>query len=299
MNRFDLHMHSCFSQDGEYSPEQLVELAYKAGLKTISLTDHDSILGVSRMIKAAKKYNLNVIQGIECSTLFEDYTVHVLGYGININDYYFRTLTKKVRGLTYEAFLKKSDKMIQKYNLEIDIDKFIEKNISLNLWDEFCKVIFHDPRYQLIPDFADYLPGGRRSNPASVNFSIDKFQPGSDFYVRVEFPDFKETIQKIHEAGGIAIIAHPFRTFYKDEKKLMKAIKFGIDGIEVFSNYHQIEHIQYYESFSKENDLIITGGSDFHGKLKPSIKLGEYGLKSDDNILKDFLQKLNVDFLYV
>lgn len=293
MNDFDLHIHSSFSGDGQYSPEQLVELAYNTGLHTISLTDHDSVLGVPRMMAAAKKYEIKVIPGIECSTLCEDYSVHVLGYGININNSYFKDLTKKVRKLTHDAFFERAYKMIQKYDLKIDIEDFAKKNQNLNLWDEFCKLIFHDSKYQTISDFVDYIPGGKRSDPASVNFSTDKLQPGSDLYVRVEFPDFKETICRIHEAGGIAVIAHPFRIFYKNEERLLNAIKCGIDGIEAFSNYHEKYHNLYYAEFAKKHDLIITCGSDFHGKLKPSINLGEYGLNGGSDILNEFLKRIN------
>lgn len=293
MSDFDLHIHSSFSGDGQYSPEQLVELAYNAGLLTVSLTDHDSVLGIPGMMEAAKKYGINVIAGIECSTLFEDYAVHVLGYGIDINNSYFKTLTKKVRKLTRDAFFERANKMIQKYDLKVDIESFAEKSRNLNLWDEFCKLIFNNPKYQTISDFKDYIPGGKRSDPASVNFSIDKLQPGSDLYVRAEFPDFKETIYRIHEAGGIAVIAHPFRIFYKNEKRLLHAIECGIDGIEAFSNYHEEYHNLYYAEFAKEHNLIITCGSDFHGKLKPSIKLGEYGLQDDGNILHNFLKRID------
>ena len=144
-----------------------------------------------------------------------------------------------------------------------------------------------------IEDFKDYIPGGKRSDPAPVNFFWDKCMPGSDLYVKAYNPDFKMTIQKIHEAGGLAIVAHPYQTFYEHEERLQYALDCGIDGLEAYSNYHKPFHNTYYEDFAHKHNLLITCGSDFHGEKKPSIRLGEYGLTKDGtSFLETFLQAL-------
>ena len=89
------------------------------------------------------------------------------------------------------------------------------------------------------------------------------------------------------------MIAHPFRTFYQEEERFQYALDCGIDGIEAYSNYHEPFHNQYYEKLAKENHLLITCGSDFHGEKKPSIRMGEYGLKKDGSeFLEAFLKAL-------
>ena len=90
-----------------------------------------------------------------------------------------------------------------------------------------------------------------------------------------------------------AVLAHPFKNFYQKEDFLQEALDAGIDGIEVYSNYHEEKHIEYYKEFAIKNNLIITCGSDFHGKTKPSIQMGSYGLNENGvPIIKNFLNHI-------
>lgn len=288
---FDLHMHSNYSSDGELTPIQLVEMAHEKGLKTIALCDHDAVAGVPEMKEAAKQFDMRIIDAIECSTVFIDHDVHLLGYGIDIEDPYFKNLSAHTRKLSRAAFYQRVHKIQEKYEIEVDVEDVIERSNGENPWFLFFQEILENPKYQTIPDFQDYLPGGKRCDPAPVNFFWDRCQKGSDLYVYVANPSFEETINKIHQAGGIAIIAHPFRTFYQNETLIKKAIEAGIDGLEVYSTYHEKDHIAYYLEIAKKYDLLITCGSDFHGKKKPSIHMGEYGLDHDDEkYLETFLQ---------
>lgn len=281
MTIFDLHMHSIYSADGELAPSKLVDMAYEKGLKIIALSDHDTMKGVEEITELAKKKGIEVIPAIECSTLFEGHDVHLLGYGVNLNDPYFIHLEDEVQQKSKDAFTLRVEKLRAKYGVEIDEEQVIRDSHGKNPWFLMMDQLFNDPRYQNIEDFKDYIPGGKRSDPAPVNFFWDKCHKGTDLYVFVGNPDFKESVKKIHEAGGIAVLAHPFITFYKQEELLKKAIDAGIDGIEVYSNYHDQEQIEYYEKFARDNNLLITCGSDFHGEKKPSIVMGEYGLEHD------------------
>lgn len=293
MNSFDLHMHSDYSADGQLTPKQLVDMALEKGLKVIALSDHDCIKGVKEITEIAKTKGIQVIPAIECSTIFEGYDVHLLGYNINIEDSYFVNLDAHVRSLSQNAFHERVEKLRNKYHVEIDEEQVIRDSHGKNPWFLMMSQLFNDPRYQQIPDFKDYIPGGKRSDPAPVNFFWDKCQAGSDLFVYVQNPDFTHSVQKIHESKGIAVLAHPFNTFYKREDLLKKAIEAGIDGIEVYSNYHEPYHIEYYEKFAKDHNLLITCGSDFHGEKKPSIVMGEYGLDKDGSeLIEKFLERI-------
>lgn len=281
MSSFDLHMHSYYSGDGQYSPFELVEIAKSKGLKTIALTDHNSIHGVKEIMEIASKHGIDVIGGLECSTRIDEIDVHLLGYGIDLKDPYFVNLYDNVECLSKNAFHTRVEKLRDKYHVEIDEEQVLRDSHGKNPWFLMLNQLFNDPRYQDIPDFKDYIPGGKRSDPAPVNFFWDKCQSGSDLYVFVDYPDFKETVQKIHEAGGLAIVAHPFTTFYKKPELLQYLLDCGIDGIEAYSNYHDHDMNSYYEDFARTHNLLISCGSDFHGEKKPSIEMGEYGLDVD------------------
>lgn len=293
MKKFDLHMHSSYSKDGELTPYELIQNAKKQNLELVALCDHDCIKGVKEMMEEGQKEGIHVVPGIECSTLFEDNECHLLGYNIDLTSDYFKGLQEKVGSLSENAFHERVVKLEKKYPIKIDEEQVKKDANGKNPWFIMCKRIFENPEYQNIEDFKDYIPGGKRDEPAPVNFYWDKCQPGSDLYVRVEYPSFEESVKKIHEAGGIAVIAHPFKTFYEREDLLVKAIQAGIDGIEVYSNYHEDFHNEYYERMAKKYNLLITCGSDFHGKNKPKIVMGEYGLKKDGTeFIEAFLNKL-------
>ena len=113
-------------------------------------------------------------------------------------------------------------------------------------------------------------------------------------YVYVENPSFEDSVEKkfmkLEELPWLHI---PFKTFYHKKDLLQKALDAGIDGVEVFSNYHAPEHIEYYEKFAKKHNLLITCGSDFHGEKKPSIEMGSYGLEKDGSeYINRFLKAL-------
>lgn len=295
MKNFDLHMHSHYSKDGELTPTQLIQIAKQKQLSVVALCDHDCMKGIEEMTNAGKKEQIQVIPAIEFSTLFrDDFECHLLGYGIDIHQDYFQQITEKVNTLVDDAFHTRVEKLESYYPVKIDEEQILKDAGNENPWFLMCTRMFSNPEYKDIEDFKDYISGGKRSDPAPVNFFWDKCQKGSPLYVRVEFPSFKETIDKIHAAGGIAILAHPFRTFYQNEELLQQAIEDGIDGIEAFSNYHEPKHNQYYEEYAKKHGLLITCGSDFHGKHKPSISMGEYGYEGEEKeqYLNAFLQKL-------
>lgn len=296
MKKFDLHMHSNYSSDGELTPSQLIEIAKKRELEVVALSDHNEIKGIKEMTEEGKKAGIRVIPAIEFSTLFDgDIDCHLLGYGLDINLPYFQDLGAYTQKLADDAFHERVVKLEKTYSIQIDEEQVIKDAHGENPWFLMCKRIFENPEYAHIEDFKDYLPNGKRSDPAPVNFFWDKCQKGSPLYVFVKYPSFEETVKRIHDAGGIAVLAHPFKTFYQNEAYLSKAIEAGIDGIEAYSNYHEPMHNEYYAEFAKKHGLLITCGSDFHGKHKPSIVMGEYGYDGDDadSILEAFSNRLD------
>lgn len=293
MNDFDLHMHSSYSKDGQFPPKELVGMLKEAKIKTAALCDHDTVEGVLEMIEEGKKEGIRIIPALECSTLLGEYEVHVLGYGIDLKDPYFHGLAQRIDQENDGIFHQRVEKLRAKYHVEINEEKVIREAHGKNPWFNMMDALFTDPRYQNIPDFQDYIPGGKRSDPAPVNFFYDLCGPGTDLHVAAYSPDFKETVQHIHDAGGLAVIAHPFRTFYQEKERFQYALDCGIDGIEAYSNYHEPEHNEYYEKLAQKHHLLITCGSDFHGEKKPSIRMGEYGLQKDGSkFLEAFLKAL-------
>lgn len=289
--KFDLHMHSSYSGDGEFTPKQLIEKAQKAQLDAVALSDHDTVLGVKEMMEEGEKAHIQVIPAIECSTIFQGYDVHLLGYGIDLNEPYFQTLAAHIQQLMSEALHERVVKLEKKYHVKIDEAKCIEEAKGKNPYFNIINSMLNDPANAHIEDFRPYQEGGSRSDMPVVNFFWDKARYGTDLFVPVAFPSFEDTVKIIHHAKGLAVLAHPWEQFYENEELLQKALECGIDGIEVYSSYHEPKHHQYYEAFAKKNHLLITCGSDFHGKNKPKIELGQYDYHGNE--MADWWQQLS------
>lgn len=297
MTNFDFHMHSHISGDGELTPTQLITLAKEAGLEYVALSDHNDMRGIDEMIKAGKQANIQVIPAIEFDTLFNDLEVHVLGYNIDYQLPYFKNLAAQLKKISNDAMHERITKLEAYYGVTLDEKAIMSEAEAkqMNPWFVLVDKMMSDPKNQDIPDFQDYLPGGKRSVPQAVNFYWDKCSAGSPVFVPVAYPSLKETVKIIHDAGGIAILAHPWKTFYQQDALLKQALDDGIDGIEVYSNYHEDFHNTYYEEYCRKHHVLMSCGSDFHGKIKPNIKIGEYGYHKDDGktILDAFLNALN------
>lgn len=291
---FDLHMHSCYSKDGEKTPQELIALAKEAGLTTIALSDHNTPKGIDALLELGKMWGIRVIPAMEFDTLFEGLEVHVLGYGMDYHQDYFQSLEDALKERKAAAIEKRLKRLNDYYHMEVTPEEVIAKYGKKQLWPNIIRYILEDPRYMHIKAFDDYRQGGPRSVPQSVNFYWDLCSPQTPCYVRVEYPSLQETVKRIHEAGGIAIIAHPWRNFFHQEERLSKALSQGIDGLEAYSNYHSQEQNAYYEAYCLKHHILMTCGSDYHGKFKPNIEMGQFGYTKDTGIqhLNNFLKSL-------
>ncbi len=292
--KFDLHMHSKYSRDGDFTPKQLIEFIHQKGIQCVALTDHNEVRGIDEMIHYAKQYDIQVIPAIEFDTLFDGRETHLIGYGIDYNKQHYKDLSRFINTIMDDVTELRIKKFEETYQIEIDrnqIYPFIKDGD--NPFFIICEYLFS--KHPDIEDFKPYIPGGSRSNPAIPNFFWDLCKKGKPNYVEVLYPDFKETIDRIHADNGLAILAHPHDTYYLQDELLHQAIAYGIDGIEAYSNYHTPAQNEYFEQFCRDNGILIGMGSDFHGSLKPSIELGEYGYQKDQKqeIFNAFISKLN------
>ena len=295
MGRIDLHMHSKYSVDGELEIKELIDMAVGKHLEIIALSDHNSPLGIDEMVKLGTEAGIRVVPAMEFDTLFGQEEVHVLGYNLDYNQEYFHTIEAHINALIRKSFVDGMKQVQKHYGAYVNIEKTMaELDDGGNPFERVYGTIIKDPRNAHIKELAPYREGGSRSVPYVVNFCWDNLVVGAPCYVPVEFPTLKETVDIIHKYGGIAIIAHPWRTFYQKEELLDEAIKQGIDGVECYSNYHEPHHNEFYYEYCIKKNVLITCGSDYHGKFKPQIEMGEYGCDKDAmELCSKFLKRLD------
>jgi len=260
----DLHVHTCFS-DGEHTPEELIDIAKSEGIDVISITDHDSISGISRAILEGNKRGITVIPGIEISAFDGDNEIHVLGYNINFNSDKMVSFVK-VCEEERAVFDEKVFYLINNYGYELskgDVNKF-RKGAFTTAW-HFAKALCEKGNFNVLEDALKFLS---EIEPRRNRISV------------------KDSIKLIRDCGGIPVLAHPVRLRLK-YNELYEQIKCwksdGLRGIEGIYSLNSDEDSRNFLEIARELELGITIGSDYHGEhVKPAIELGR-GINNNMN----------------
>lgn len=262
MKKIDLHLHTTAS-DGQHSPSELMEMVSAAGIEVCALSDHDSVSGIKEARKKAEELGIEFISGIEISTK-EDIELHILGYNIDEDN---QALLDSCAFFKNER-IKRANKIYQ-YLMDngISLAKGSVEQIAGS--DNLGR-----------PHFAQAMVN--QGYVENVREAFDKYLATPEFEKNNmrKYCKYKEAIDLIHTAGGIAVLAHPGSTKRQNEEQMAarieKLVEYGLDGIECFYSKHDREQVMFYLNQAKQYDLIVTIGSDFHGeRIKPEIKLGD------------------------
>lgn len=253
----DMHVHSNIS-DGTFSPSQVTELAYKAGLSAYALTDHDTVFGIAEAMST--NLPIEVIPGIELSAGYGHKDIHILGYYI---DHTSQKLLK-----VSEEVIKERDWRNEKMaanlttaGIDITVDKIRGKDKNSVLTRA------HFARYLLSNN---YVKNMGEAFEKYLGFT-------TPYYVERKYLSPEECIQLINDCGGHAVLAHPMQ--YKLPSRELEALivrlkNEGLYGIEAIYSTYTNEEQAIVRSLAHRYSLYITGGSDFHGTNKPDIKIG-------------------------
>lgn len=258
-NIIDLHAHTIFS-DGSSTPLELIELAIKQGARAIAMTDHDTVAGLGEGRRAAERLGIEFINGIEISAEYSPGTMHILGYFINDES---ATLLAKLAELR-EARERRNPEIASRLQaLGCDISYEDVARLAGN------KVVGR-------PHFARLMV--ERGYAASIQDAFNRFlAKGADAYVEKARLSPMDSIALIHEAGGAAVLAHPYQlklsSFEDAEQLIGELVQMGLDGIEAIYSRHSLEERSKYAEMAKRLGLLVTGGSDFHGTYKPDLSL--------------------------
>ena len=264
--KIDLHIHSTAS-DGSFSPLEILNMARDLNLGAIAITDHDTIDGSKDAIAAGIPASLKFLTGVEFSatpppsfSLFG--SMHILGYAIQLDD---------------------SD-LIQ----ALELLKSSRKNRNPQIIDRLSDLGIHISLNEILDETGE---GGQVGRPhiakemvkngfvKSIDEAFDRFLGiGKPAYVDKYRIDSNRAIEIIRGAGGLPVLAHPMLLQLEKDADLEKLIltlkEMGLKGIEVYYPEHTPEQVAYYEKLANQHDLLMTGGTDFHGSLKPDIKMG-------------------------
>ncbi|HBE85752.1 MAG TPA: phosphatase [Lachnoclostridium sp.] len=293
VNQLDLHMHSNISNDGEYTPSQLIQLCKQHGLKTVALADHNSVRGIGDAEKSANESGIELISAIELDCQFEGVNLHLLGYGIDPTVSEFEKNEMDILKKEQNASSKLIH-LVQELGIHLEIEEVLDLAIEGVVTGEMiAEVALEDKRNRNNPFLEPYRKNGKRSDNPYVNFYWDFCSQGKPAYVPIQFLGLNEAIQLIRKARGIAVLAHPGINIGQDQKILESIVTCGIDGLEVYSSYHDENMVAFYNNQAEKFHLLKTMGSDFHGKTKPAIKLGCMSCHEEIDIYQQFKKRLH------
>jgi predicted metal-dependent phosphoesterase TrpH len=255
----DLHTHTTHS-DGSSSPEELIALASASRARAVAITDHDTVSAISEARRVAARFGIEFVAGIEISAEYSPGTMHILGYCI---DHESTTLAVKLDELK-EARERRNPQIAERLqSLGFDIS-----------YDEVSQLAGN----QVVgrPHFARLMI--QKGYVSSVQEAFDRFlKKGAGAYVEKARLSPAQSIALIHDAGGVAVLAHPYQLKLSSHEQLDalagELAGLGLDGIEaVYSRHSAAERLTYSEVAARHR-LLVTGGSDYHGSYKPDISI--------------------------
>ena len=271
----DLHTHTNFS-DGSFSPEELVAAAKKLGLRYLGITDHDTVDGICHLYENElyPSKGIRIIPGIEFSANNPDHDIHLVGYNIDI---YNGSLQDKLNDVIEGRWTRFSEimKKLQDNGFQIkeaDVLKISNTSRSIGR-SHIARALVRNGCFKTVRDAFDQM-----------------LQKGKPAYVPRYMLEVEEIIELIHKSGGTAVLAHP-KLIGDDNLVEEICTNYQIEAIEVFYPKHDTEDTERYIKIAEKHNLLITGGSDFHGTASRYVKeLGEFTI--EDKFAEQFYQPL-------
>jgi len=270
----DLHLHTVFS-DGSLTPEQLIDRASDRKINVIAVTDHDTTGGLTRALEYAVSKEITVVPGIEFSTRKREREIHLLGYFIEPDN-------KQLQRET-EFILKSRRERAQKM-----VDLLQQRGLDLSFFE--VEELAGKKGFIGRPHIARLMVQKGYISSMEEAFSDSFIGRGGQAYVERYRVSLSKAITLIKQAGGFAAVAHPgsmekgSALSFQEIKELKKQ---GVTGLEVFHSQHGDRDTKSYREIAARLDLIVTGGSDFHGNCCFGIEIGIPGL--DGKELEKFL----------
>lgn len=278
--KIDLHLHTTAS-DGTFTPKELVYYGKEKNLDAIAITDHDCLKSLKEAHIYGDKLGIKIIDGIEFAGFYIDREIHILGLFVDTNNQLFTDIVNNIEIGRLER------------NQEMCL-RFTKIGIPMTMND------LNDGNPDKIvtrSHFAEFLTNNGYTSSKEEAFEKYLFD-GCETYLTREYYNTKQIIDIIHNAGGIAILAHP--TLYKlSDNGIIKLVEQlcdeGLDAVEGYYSTYTKKEEEFILSLAKKYNLTISGGSDFHGETKPGLdmKTGYGNLNIPDELIDIILEKYN------
>lgn len=257
--KIDLHLHTNAS-DGTMPPEELVRAAWEAGLTTIAVTDHDTVSGVAAARAEGERLGVTVMAGVEISVDYHGTELHILGYGLDVEDGALLDTLRWNRGQRRERNLRIAGAM-RADGIDVRVETLEARFPGATIGRlHFAKILMEQGRVASLQEaFRLWL------------------NQGCPYYLPRQKLNLFQAAQAIRGSGGAAVLAHPMQYRFSEEKLgqlLTDCVEAGIAGVEVFYTGYDDVTRAMLARLAAQAGCFVTGGSDFHGDNKPDVRLG-------------------------
>lgn len=289
----DLHMHTVYS-DGDKTISEILKKCEEKKLEYISITDHNTCKQYQDEALNQNIFSGKIIKGSELKAIFKNKAIEILAYDIKnteiIEKWSQKFFSEKILRKQQEDSKKQLLDICDKKGLIYDEDK-IKKDILLTdyitiyIYQELMK---HKENYKILGEYTE-----------SLSYFIRKglLNPKSEYFIKDNSPkpEYKEVIDVVHEAGALAFLAHPYEYRFQDTIEFIDDLRKEkeLDGIECFHPSANENEMHILEKYARQNNLYISGGSDYHGQKKPKVEIGigEGNLKIKKEYVEEWLKK--------
>ena len=268
----DLHTHSTHS-DGTKTPSELLFLAKENNLTYYAITDHDDIEGSKKLVSLPHD-GITVYSGVELNAKVDKGQMHILGYNFDLSNERLNNKLNDLKKNSRHNIMLYVNQLKEDYNIDFpqeEIDKILNREGNIGR-----------PLLALLLIQYGYCE--------SVSEAFDKYLGDEKVRKHKMWITKEECISMINEAGGIAVLAHPFTLKLTNEElkeELKYLVSIGLKGIEIYHSKSTEEQRAYYKELAKEFNLITTGGTDYHGpEVKPNIEFAT-GINKNINVTKE------------
>jgi predicted metal-dependent phosphoesterase TrpH len=267
----DLHVHTDASSDGVHTPKEIFEMANRLGIAALAFADHNTTDSVDKGLKLSKKYDIPFVPAVEINSTHLGEDIHVLGYFIDHNSSGMVSFLSNTQNEII-AQTKKRVALLREYGFALNTDEVLrESKGKPPSGRSFLTALLGREENKGDKRLRSYVDGDRSDSP-SLNFYLDFLSGGKPAYIPLSTSTTKKAIKTIAATGGLSVIAHPGEY---PKGMLDDLVALGADGIEVYSGHHNRAQEKYFKRYATERGLLMTAGSDFHGKIvKPRIELG-------------------------
>jgi predicted metal-dependent phosphoesterase TrpH len=270
----DLHIHSNKSSDGSLSPFHIVQLAKQMEMEAISITDHDTVAAYPQALQFGEEAGVEVIPGIELTTLFGSREFHLLLPFVNWKKkIIFKLIAQASKKRIREA--KERVRKLREIGFDISWKEVAKDSKSTPpLGVTIAQVLLRKAERKKTPAFMKYFKGTSRDF-APYLFYEDYFVKGKPAWVPKQNLSLLDVLKVARETEGVPVLAHPGAYFQNASREDLAVLKeSGLEGLEVYTSYHDPAQTELYKKIAAELDLVPVAGSDFHGKIKPHIPFG-------------------------